>query len=74
MSNLGKGEFTYDVFKAAYDADPKLQALVKNFDQQTIELKSSETDDVAGLPGNPGAPGDPVGQMAQNATDVGASL
>mgnify|MGYP001235745270 FL=1 len=74
MSNLGKGQFTYDVFKAAYDADPKLQALVKNFDKQTIELKSSETDDVDGLPGNPGAPGDPVGQMAKNATDVGASL
>lgn len=74
MQNIGKGQFNYDVFKAAYDADPKLQALVTNFDKNQIELKQDETDDVEGLPGNPGAPGDPVGQMAKNATDVGASL
>ena len=74
MQNIGKGQFNYDVFKAAYDTDPKLQALVTNFDKNQIELKQDETDDVEGLPGNPGAPGDPVGQMAKNATDVGASL
>ena len=26
------------------------------------------------IPGNPGAPGDTVGNMAKNATDVGAEL
>jgi hypothetical protein len=74
MQNIGKGQFNYDVFKAAYDADPKLQDLVTNFDKEKIELKQDETDDVEGLPGNPGRPDDPVGQMAKNATDVGASL
>jgi len=57
MQNMGKGNFTYDLFKAAYDADPRLQKLVTNFDKLNIELKSSETDDVANLPGNPGRPG-----------------
>ena len=70
MQNMGRGQFTYDVFKAAYDADPKLQQLVKNFDKDTIELKTSETDDVEGLPGNPGRPEDTVGKMAKNATDL----
>ena len=70
MQNMGRGQFNYDVFKAAYDADPKLQELVKNFDQDKIELKTSETDDVEGLPGNPGRPGDAVAQMAKNATDL----
>jgi len=55
-------------------ADPKIQALVTNFDQEKIEFKQGEQDDVAGLPGNPGAPSDTVGNMAKNATDVGAEL
>lgn len=74
MQNIGKGQFNYDVFKAAYDSDSKLQALVTNFDKQKIELKKDETDDVSALPGNPGRPSDTVGQMAKNATDVGADL
>jgi hypothetical protein len=75
MRNQGKGNFDYDVFKAMYDADPRLQELVTNFDQEKIEFKQSEVDDVAGaVPGNPGAPSDTVGKMAKNATDVGAEL
>ena len=74
MQNQGKGQFTYEVFKAAYDADPRLQKLVTNFDQEKIEFKSSEADDVAGLPGKPGAPSNTVGSMAKNATDVGSTL
>jgi hypothetical protein len=70
MQNMGKGNFTYDLFKAAYDADPRLQKLVTNFDKLNIELKSSETDDVANLPGNPGRPEDTVGKMAKNAVDL----
>lgn len=72
MQNQGRSQFNYDVFKAAYDSDPRLQKLVKNFDQTKIELKTSETDDVEGLPGNPGRPQDTVGQMAKNATDLGS--
>jgi len=71
MQNQGVSQFTYDVFKSAYDADPRLQELVKNFDKTTIELKQDEVDDVEGLPGNPGRPSDEVNKMAKNATDVG---
>ena len=74
MRNQGKGNFDYESFKAMYDADPRLQQLVTNFDQDKIEFKQSEMDDVEGLPGNPGRPGDEVGQMAKNATDLGAEL
>lgn len=70
MQNMGRGQFTYDVFKAAYDADPKLQELVKNFDQDKIEFKTSETDDVEKIKGNPGRPSDTVGKMAKNAVDL----
>ena len=75
MRNQGKGNFDYESFKAMYDADPRLQQLVTNFDQDKIEFKQSEVDDVAGaVPGNPGRPGDEVGQMAKNATDLGDEL
>jgi len=74
LQNQGRGQFTYEVFKAAYDADPRLQALVTNFDQDKIEFKTSEVDDVEGLPGNSGRPSDTVGSMAKSATDVGDKL
>lgn len=70
MQNQGRGQFTYDVFKAAYDADPKIQQLVTNFDQDKIEFKNSEVDDVKKLKGNPGRPKDTVGTMAKNAVDL----
>jgi len=74
MQNQGIQQFNYDTFKAAYDADPRLQELVKNFDKNKIELKQSETDDVENLPGNPGRPSDTVNKMASNATDLGDDL
>ena len=71
MRNQGKGNFDFDSFKAMYDADPKIQALVTNFDQEKIEFKNSEMDD---LNTPAGATGDTVGNMAKSATDVGAKL
>ena len=73
MRNQGKGNFDYETFKAMYDADPKIQQLVTNFDQDKIEFKQSEVDDV-NVAGQPGPEGDTVGNMAKNATDVGAEL
>ena len=70
MQNQGRGQFTFDVFKAAYDADPKLQQLVTNFDQDKIELKTSELDDI---PDSTKSAKDDktVSQMAKRATDLG---
>ena len=71
MQNTGRNQFYYDVFKQAYDSATRIQTIVKNFDQEKIELKTSEVDDVQDLPGNPGRPGDAVSKMAKNATDLG---
>ena len=46
MRNSGQSEFTYDIFKAAYDADPALQELVKDFDQEQITLKQDSNDEL----------------------------
>ena len=56
MRNQGEGNFDYDSFKVMYDGDPKIQQLVTNFDQDKIEFKQSEVDDVnvAGKPGPEG--------------------
>ena len=67
MQNMGRGQFNYDIFKSAYDSDPKLQQLVKNFDQKKIELKSSEADD---LPASNGGDDNTVSNMAKSATDL----
>tara|TARA_B100000497_G_C7356224_1_gene231657 strand:- start:245 stop:454 length:210 start_codon:yes stop_codon:yes gene_type:complete len=48
MRNSGHSEFTYDLFKAAYDADPALKELVKDFDQEQITLKQSSGDELDG--------------------------
>lgn len=68
MQNQGRGQFNYDVFKAAYDSDQKIQDIVSNFDDDKIELKTSEVDDV-------NAPSDKqdsnkVSSMAKRATDL----
>ena len=70
MQNQGRGSFDYDTFKAAYDSDPKLQELVKDFDQKQISFKKDEVDDLDNLPGNPGRPGNTVSKMAKNAVDL----
>ena len=70
MQNQGSGNFDYESFKAMYDADPRIQQLVTNFDQDKIEFKGSEVDDVKNIKGNPGRPSDTVGKMAKNAVDL----
>lgn len=68
MQNQGRGQFNYDVFKAAFDSDPKLQAIVADFDQNSITLKTSETDD---LPATDQSAGDSsVKTMAKRAVDL----
>jgi hypothetical protein len=67
MQNTGNEQFNYDSFKAAYDSDPKIKSIVKDFDQNTITLKTSEMDDVN--PGNPKSK-NKVSQMAKRAVDL----
>ena len=76
MRNQGKGNFDFETFKAMYDADPKIQALVTNFDKEKIEFKQSEVDDIAGaVPGNDGPKADLGKKMASKAAaDIGDKL
>jgi hypothetical protein len=66
MQNIGRSQFTFDVFKVAYDSDPRLQELVADFDQDQITLKNSETDDLPQGRDNT----DSVEKMAKRAVDL----
>lgn len=46
MRNMGNQQFDYETFKAAYDSDNKIKSIVKDFDKETITLKTSEVDDL----------------------------
>jgi hypothetical protein len=46
MQNIGSGQFTYDILKAAYDSDPRIAGIITDFDQEMVRLKSSEMDDL----------------------------
>jgi hypothetical protein len=67
MQNVNNQQFTFDTFKAAYDSDPKVQDIVKNFDRNKIELKTSSADDIS--PKEPRSK-NKVSQMAKRAVDL----
>lgn len=67
MSNAESSQFTFDTFKAAYDQDPRIKAIVKNFDQNKIDIKNNEVDD---LPSQQQGAEDAVGDMAKSAVDL----
>lgn len=70
MQNVGAESFDFGTFKAAYDTDPRVKSMVKNFDKRGIEPKTKnelEGGDTAGA--NAGA--DSVSTMAKRATDLG---
>jgi hypothetical protein len=71
MQNIGKGQFTFDVLKNAYDSDPRIKELITNFDKEKVELKGSAVDDVNG---SQQTDTDSVGKMAQTATDLSSGL
>ena len=71
MANSDRQQFDFETFKAAFDSDPRLKNVVTNFDQDKVEFKQSEVDDLGAVD----APtGDVVGDMAARATDLSAEL
>lgn len=68
MQNVDNQQFSYDTFKMSYDSDPKIQAIVADFDQNSITLKTSEMDDVN--PRKPIGGGNKISQMAKRAVDL----
>ena len=70
MQNVGAESFDFGTFKAAYDTDPRIKSMVKNFDKRGIEPKTKnelEGGDTATATGG----ADTVGSMAKRATDLG---
>ena len=72
MQNVGGEQFDYGTFKAAYDTDPRVKTMVKNFNSDGVEPKTKK-DTETGAP-QQDAQGDSVGQMAKSATNLGDKL
>jgi len=67
MQNVGSQHFSYDIFKTAYDNDNRLQNLIKDFNKDYVEVKTSELDDLS-TPKNKKT--DTVAKMAKKAIDI----
>ena len=72
MQNQSQGQFDFEVFKAAYDQDDRLQEIVTNFDDKKIELNQHDSDELSG--GNDDMGDGKVAAMAARATDLDDTL
>ena len=68
MQSSGSEQFSYDSFKSAYDSNPLIKSLVKNFDQEGVTLATDEESD---LPQQDAKGDNTVSNMAKRATDLG---
>jgi hypothetical protein len=69
MQNVGGEQFDFGTFKAAYDTDPRVKTMVKNFSAAGVEPKTKENEKDEPQVNEPG--GDTVASMAKSATDLG---
>ena len=67
MKNIGSEQFGYETFKLAYDSDPRISPLVKNFDQEGITLATDTEAESA--PQQQATSKNSVSQMAKRATN-----
>tara|TARA_X000001036_G_scaffold426167_1_gene453245 strand:+ start:112 stop:330 length:219 start_codon:yes stop_codon:yes gene_type:complete len=72
MRNVLQVQFTYDVFKSAYDADKGLADLVKNFDKEKVTFNTGDSAD--DLPPQAASQDNTVANMAKSATNADAGL
>ena len=70
MQNIGSEQFVYGAFTTAFEEDSRIKEMVKNYNQDGIQLKTKEDGDTPTQPDS----GDSVEKMAKRATDVGDSL
>lgn len=68
MKNIGSEQFGYETFKLAYDSDPRIKPLVKNFDQEGITLATDTEAEQS--PQQSTADNNTVSQMAKRATSA----
>lgn len=68
MKNMGSEQFGYETFKIAYDSDPRIKPLVKNFDQDGVTLATdTEAEQTAQ---QSATDANAVSQMAKRATSA----
>ena len=72
MQNVGAEQFDYGTFKAAYDTDPRIKAMVQNFSEKGIEPKTKKA--ATSTPQGDTTGNNTVAKMAKSATDVGNKL
>jgi hypothetical protein len=68
MKNMGSEQFSYESFKQAYDLDPRIKPLVKNFDQEGVTLATDT--EAEEQPQQGSASKSAVSQMAKRATSA----
>jgi hypothetical protein len=69
MQNVGAEQFDYGTFKAAYDTDPRVKSMVKNFNKYGIEpMTKNELDASTDTPATDSS--NAVNKMAKRATDL----
>lgn len=68
MKNIGREAFDFEVLKAAYDSDVKIQNVVSNIDKNYVELKDPTETDITGNQRTPNK--NTVSQMAKRAVDL----
>ena len=73
MQNMGGEAFVYDTFKNAYDSDPRIKEMVKDFSEAGITLKTKEDADKSAAT-TPDDGSNTVSAMAKSATDLGDKL
>ena len=70
---MAANSLTMDTFKAAYDTDPRLKAMIQNFSEKVLNPKlkqsSSQIHRRVTTSGN-----NSVASMAKSATDIGDKL
>ena len=69
MQNVDSEQFSFESFKSVYDTDPRLKALVKNFDKTGIEPKTQNELASTANP-KPDTGSDSVSAMAKRAVDL----
>lgn len=69
MQNVGGEQFDFGTFKAAYDTDPRVKTMVKDFNDIGITPKTAKEPEASSQADAPEG-GDTVAQMAKNATDL----
>jgi hypothetical protein len=66
LTNVGGVSVNHDAFKSAYDSNPAIKKMIKNFDKSGITLDTdAESPD---LPTKKGARGSSLSTMAKRAT------